>query len=157
MIFNMIGGGNSLDWPPSTIVAGNTPVAMSGSGETTATYMASMNMSITIKKDGTYKFKWTMGNWYVDEQLAHVHEYATRLYKKGAGAFSPQAVGSEKHFSTSDPTGKKLFSVDCEETLANLAEGDIIYLYGKTPADYGGTAPIASPGLIACISGDNGF
>lgn len=131
---NIPTGGGSL---PDTIVAGDTPVLYnSASYQATKTSLTSSGISLTVPKDGTYRFKWMISGGSGDS----AYPVKTRLYKNGT------AVGTQKSTAT---------TLSCSEDITCVAGDTVtVYLAGYSfwSEMYGGCG-----GLCACIDWDNGF
>lgn len=129
------GGGGS--WPPSTITAGDTPVMMSSVQSAAApntSSLSSVNMSITITKAGTYRFKWNM---YCEEATT----CTTQLFKNGS------AVGNQHTARDSNNASSEDIACNTGDTVEVRIKGGSYSRY-----TYGGCG-----GFVACINGDNGF
>ena len=130
-------GGGGGSWPPSPVVAGDTPVLAAdklSAGASSTSGLTSVGISITIKVPGTYRFKWMA---VVEESV----NCLTRLYQNDT------AVGTQR--SVRDGQGEYEEDIECEA-------GDEIDLRIQG-GRYSGYTYGACGGLIACIDGDNGF
>ena len=135
------GGGGGL---PDVIAAGDTPVLL----DTKTWYiedngnLQKSDLSLTIPRAGTYRFKWNLIGEYSNGTLH------SKLYKNGI------AVTSDITYKTPgspDYIWSNIVSAD-----VTCAAGDVIELYMqgyyRSGYHYGGCA-----GLTACIDWDNGF
>ena len=94
---------------PDTIIAGDTPVLLNaGAYNATSTSLKNTGISLTIPKDGTYRFKWTMTGG--DPSKTAI---ISPLYKNGT------AVGTQKSTNV---------SLACSEDLTCVA-GDTVSIY----------------------------
>ena len=121
---------------PTTITAGDTPVAMTAAinRRTGTTYAAIDGQSITIKKAGTYRFRWTMF------RSSTSGTFGTQLYK-GTTAQGSAKTSWSNHAQT------------CSQDIT-CAAGDVISIYGRS----GSTSNYIYAGnLTACINWDTGF
>lgn len=124
---------------PTTIVAGDTPIAASMSGKKiSSTTVTDTGLSLTMNKAGTYRFRvsaavassYAMGNPTV------------YLYKNGSQAASKTVTSS-----TVSPVS---FDLEC-------AAGDVIAVHASgAGSGYMQTAVIVLA-LIACVEWNNGF
>lgn len=133
-------------WPPSTITAGNTPViyCSTGAGQTTRTSMTKL-LSITIPRDGTYKFRWVMANW---ANLGQAGNFRTQLYK---GSATISGHGQHSFTSATYYTSEVI-----EETVTNCKVGEVYSVYGKHHSSTT-SQPLIVFDFMAFINGDNGF
>lgn len=133
-------GGSGL---PSTITAGDTPVASSWvtSKVTDSSNETDTGVSLTIKKAGTYRFKIlasSSGNSYNGSSYPTVY-----LYKNG---FSVESASINISSTLSLPS----FDVAC-------AVGDVIKVYAKASGSSWNSSSALIYGLVACINWDNGM
>lgn len=119
---------------PAVITAGDTPILGSWSGTTvTNTTPTDTGLSVTIPKDGTYRFKVCA---YVASIYATQHP-SVYLYKNGSQA-------SSKTLSATAQTTP--WSVDLE-----CAAGDVISVWGAAAgSSYSKVSPTAMA-LVACV------
>lgn len=127
------GGGGGV---PTTITAGDTPVALSNPYiyAATSTSYSTSGLSIVINKAGTYKFRWiTYG----------ADGSSSRVYSK-----IMQNNIDKQEFNTTTDT--------INECTINCAANDVILVvvkgYKSWSTTYGGVGM-----LTACIDWDNGF
>lgn len=126
------GGSGGL---PDTIVAGDTPILGAFGGKNiTTTSGTDTGLSVTIPKDGTYRF-------YIMATQKSTYSYGTGtptvyLYKNGSSA----ASGSVASTQTSP------VSVD----LACSA-GDVVQVYGKAVSSGYTTIGVMVQALVVCI------
>lgn len=131
---NVPTGGSTI---PSTIVAGDTPVLYNpNSYQATRTSLTSSGLSLTVPKDGTYRFKWMISGGSGDTN----YPVKTRLYKNNT------AVGTQR------TTGSTL---SCSEDLTCVA-GDVITIY-LAGYEFWGEIYGGVGGFCACIDWNNGF
>lgn len=133
-------GGSGL---PSTITAGDTPVASSWvtSKVTDSSNETDTGVSLTIKKAGTYRFKIlasSSGNSYNGSSYPTVY-----LYKNG---FSVESASINISSTLLLPS----FDVAC-------AVGDVIKVYAKASGSSWNSSSALIYGLVACINWDNGM
>lgn len=129
-------GGGGIDFP-DTIVAGDTPVIMSSTYSVmcTSSSLKATGMTITVPKDGTYRFRWYMAK-LTDSGLSGT--YASRLYKNGVAQGSSQSVSGDWGYKS------------CYVDVA-CAAGDKVEIYGQCRnVNY----PLAVGNLVACIDWD---
>ena len=119
---------------PAVITAGDTPILGSWSGKTvTNTTPTDTGLSVTIPKDGTYRFKVCA---YAASSYAR-QQPSVYLYKNGSQA-------SSKTLSTTAQTTP--WSVDLE-----CAAGDVISVWGAAAgSSYSKVSPTAMA-LVACV------
>ena len=134
---NAVTGTHVCSGLPSTISVGDTPVAMC-QGISYALNNDSMNpteMTLTIKRAGSYRFKWLLIFIPATSSLA-----TTQIYKNGSAA-GVSHDSSDNEVVTQD--------VEC-------AAGDVVTIYmkghNKQHSRYGGVA-----NMTACINWDNGM
>lgn len=127
------GGGGGA---PSTIVAGDTPVLSSDTLASTinSTSMTNTGISVTIKKAGTYRFKFGCG------RTSTSGTWTTQLYKNGSAV-----SGATVTWSSYQGTCKA--DVTC-------AAGDVISIYGRSRSS---TYRLIVGQLVACIDWDTGL
>ena len=128
---------------PSTITAGDTPVASSWvtSKVTNSSNETDTGVSLTIKKAGTYRFKIlasSSGNSYNGSSYPTVY-----LYKND---FSVESAS----INTSSTLSLPSFDVTC-------AVGDVIKVYAKASGSSWNSLSALIYGLVACINWDNGM
>ena len=137
------GGSTTGSGLPSTITAGDTPVASSWvtSKVTDSSNETDTGISLTIKKTGTYRFKIlasSSGNSYSGSSYPTVY-----LYKNGSSVESAS-------INTSSTLSLPSFDVAC-------AAGDIIKVYAKASGSSWSSVVALIYGLVACINWDNGM
>lgn len=121
---------------PSTIVAGDTPVASSSTLAATinSTSMTATGISITIKKAGTYRFKFGAG------RTSTSGTWTTQLYKNGSAISGATATWSS-------------YQGTCTKDVS-CAAGDVIQIYGRSRSTY---YRLIVGQLVACIDWDTGL
>lgn len=127
------GGGDGL---PDVIVAGDTPILGSWVGsQVTATQATDTGLSVTIPRDGTYRFYVTAnkGSGYGVTKNPTI-----QIYKNGV------AHGTTISVNSSMP--EKPYSVDVE-----CSAGDVIKVYATAANASYSTTAIVVQALIACI------
>lgn len=131
------GGSSSGSGLPSTIVAGDTPVAANWTGvNITSTTMTDTKISITIKKAGTYRFKIPA----VAKSSFSSGSPTVSLYKNGASANSTTITSSV---------------VECVSFDLECAVGDVISVYAQAVGSNYSSTTVTVLGLIACIDWQN--
>lgn len=133
----IVGTATGGSWPPSPIVAGDTPVIVSDSTGDGVAYrnMTRTDVKITITKAGTYRFKFTSF-----KSSTSSSGFTAQLYKNGAAI-----SGATASWGT--------LIGDYEGSHAANA-GDYFEVWLKSGSTSYGCC--CGP-LIACIDGDNGF
>lgn len=132
-ITNIQSGGGGL---PSTITAGDTPVLCSSTlaYTCTSTSMTASGISVTIPKNGTYRFKFSAGRTNTSGT------WTAQLYKNGSAISGATATWSQYQGTYSG-------DITC-------SANDKIEIYVRSRGiSY---RAIVSP-LVACIDWDNGF
>lgn len=137
------GGSTTGSGLPSTITAGDTPVASSWvtSKVTDSSNETDTGVSLTIKKAGTYRFKIlasSSGNSYNGSSYPTVY-----LYKNGSSVESAS-------INTSSTLSLPSFDVAC-------VVGDVIKVYAKASGSSWSSVVALVYGLVACINWDNGM
>lgn len=137
------GGSTTGSGLPSTITAGDTPVASSWvtSKVTDSSNETDTGVSLTIKKTGTYRFKIlasSSGNSYSSSSYPTVY-----LYKNGSSVESAS-------INTSSTLSLPSFDVAC-------AVGDVMKVYAKASGSSWNSSSALIYGLVACINWDNGM
>ena len=137
------GGSTTGSGLPSTITAGDTPVASSWvtSKVTDSSNETHTGVSLTIKKTGTYRFKIlasSSGNSYSGSSYPTVY-----LYKNGSSVESAS-------INTSSTLSLPSFDVAC-------AVDDVIKVYAKASGSSWNSSSALIYGLVACINWDNGM
>lgn len=130
-------GSSSGSGLPSTIIAGDTPVAANWMGANiTSTTMTDTKISITIKKAGTYRFKIPA----VAKSSFSSGSPTVSLYKNGASANSTTITSSV---------------VECVSFDLECAVGDVISVYAQAVGSNYSSTTVTVFGLIACIDWQN--
>lgn len=132
-------GSSSGSGIPSTITAGDTPVIANWSGKTiTATTATDTEISITIKKAGTYRFKIPA----ISKSSFSSGSPTVYLYKNGESAESTTITSS---------------TVECVSFDVQCAAGDVISVYAQAVGSSYSATTVTVLGLIACINWTNGL
>lgn len=132
-------GSSSGSGLPSTITAGDTPVIANWTGKTiTATTATDTEISITIKKAGTYRFKIPA----VVKSSFSSGSPTVYLYKNGTSAESTTITSS---------------TVECVSFDVQCAVGDVISVYAQAVGSNYSATTVTVLGLIACINWTNGL
>lgn len=130
------GGSGFSDIP----TVGDTPVLFTdATDKINSTDLTASNVSLTIQKNGTYRFKSMVYNTYTKSSYFSKH-FTVQFYKNDT------AIGETTTLEGITPT---ILSADIE-----VSAGDIIKVYGTSAnASYA----IVIMGMVACIDWNNGF
>lgn len=127
-------GGGDLALP-DTIVAGDTPVMANTSGAAvSATTLTQTNLTLTIAKAGTYRFK------------------ICALSTSSAGTVALYKNGTQEWSNAIDTTLAAPVSHDME-----CNSGDVITVWANKGSASYGMATMRVVSIVACIDWDNGF
>lgn len=131
------GGSGGFSGTPTV---GDTPVLfVSTTDKINSTDLMASNVSLTIQKNGTYRFKSMVYNTYTKSSYFGKN-FTVQFYKNDT------AIGEVTTLEGITPT---ILSADIE-----VSAGDIIKVYGTSAnASYA----IVIMGMVACINWDNSF